>query len=102
MAARFKVLIAGGSLVGLTLALALERAGIDYEVFEKGEIGPDLGASIAIHGPAARILDQLGVWKDIEPTVTGVERGYLVDGKDGRPFLDTYYLRELMKVYVIE
>ncbi|KAJ5668175.1 uncharacterized protein N7477_006745 [Penicillium maclennaniae] len=39
----FKVLIAGGSLVGLGLALAFERAGIDYELFEKGDFAPQLG-----------------------------------------------------------
>ncbi|KAJ5545269.1 hypothetical protein N7535_006348 [Penicillium sp. DV-2018c] len=66
---QFKVLIAGGSLVGLGLALAFERAGIDYELFEKGEFAPQLGASIGIHPHTIRILEQLGVWGDIEKQV---------------------------------
>ncbi|KAJ9205744.1 hypothetical protein DTO021D3_1334 [Paecilomyces variotii] len=91
----FKVLIAGGGVSGLTLALALERAGIDYEVFEKGDIDTDLGASIAIHGPTVRILDQLGVWEDLEPLVTDMERCYRVDGKTGHVILDSDFHRVL-------
>lgn len=71
--ARFKVLIAGGSLVGLGLALALERAGIDYELFEKGQFAPQLGASIGLHPHSLRILDQLGVWEDIEREIIPLE-----------------------------
>ncbi|GAD94132.1 hypothetical protein ATEG_05898 [Paecilomyces variotii No. 5] len=91
----FKVLIAGGSVSGLTLALTLESAGIDYELFEKGDIDTDLGASIAINGPIIRILDQLGVWEDIEPIVTDLERSYRIDGKTGHVVLDSDYFRVL-------
>ncbi|KAJ9296677.1 hypothetical protein DTO271G3_4876 [Paecilomyces variotii] len=91
----FKVLIAGGSVSGLTLALVHERAGIDYELFEKGDIDTDLGASIAIHGPTVRILDQLGVWADIDPIVTDMGRCYRNDGKTGHAILDSDYPRVL-------
>lgn len=96
----FKVLISGGSLVGLTLALALERAGIDFEVFEKSEIGPQLGASIALHSQSVRILEQLGVWKDIAPTVTRLERIRRLDANDGRVVEESFQLREISRVYV--
>ncbi|PYI08852.1 FAD/NAD(P)-binding domain-containing protein [Aspergillus sclerotiicarbonarius CBS 121057] len=69
MADGFKVLIAGGSLVGLGLALALEQAGIDYELFEKGAFAPQLGASIGLHPQSLRILDQLGVEFDLQEGV---------------------------------
>lgn len=61
----FKVLIAGGSVAGLVLANALERAGIDYLVLEKREIAPNLGASISILCHTARVLEQLGMWQTI-------------------------------------
>ncbi|OMP89350.1 Zeaxanthin epoxidase, chloroplastic [Diplodia seriata] len=61
----FKVIIAGGSLVGLGLALSLERAGIDYELFEKRELAPQLGASVGWHPHGNRILKQLGVLEDM-------------------------------------
>lgn len=64
-----KVLIAGGSVSGLTLALILQRTGIEFEVLEKGDFAPQLGASIGIQPQVARILDQLGVWDDIAAKV---------------------------------
>lgn len=61
------VLIAGGSIAGLMLAKSLELAGIDYLVLEKhAKIAPDLGASIALFPNAARILDQIGCWDEVE------------------------------------
>jgi glycine/D-amino acid oxidase-like deaminating enzyme len=42
----FRVLIAGGSITGLSLALILEKAGIDYILLEKREIAPQFGASV--------------------------------------------------------
>lgn len=65
-----KVLIAGGSVAGLTLANIFEQIGIDFLVLEKyGEIAPDLGASIAIFPNGFRILDQLGCYDDIKALV---------------------------------
>ncbi|KAJ9130968.1 Zeaxanthin epoxidase, chloroplastic [Pleurostoma richardsiae] len=60
--APFRVLIAGGSVVGLTLANALEKAGIDYLVLEKRDIAPPVGASISVLCHTARVFEQLGVW----------------------------------------
>lgn len=54
----FKVLIAGGSVAGLTLALVLQSVNIEFEVLEKGDFATQLGATIGI---------QLGVWDEIEP-----------------------------------
>ncbi|KAI1171045.1 FAD/NAD(P)-binding domain-containing protein [Nemania sp. FL0916] len=57
----FKVIIAGGGVVGLTLANALERAGIDFILLEKRRIAPDLGASISLLSHSSRVYEQLGV-----------------------------------------
>ncbi|ERF72896.1 hypothetical protein EPUS_08704 [Endocarpon pusillum Z07020] len=62
-----KVIIVGGSVAGLTLAHCLYRAGIDYVVLEAREdIAPKQGASIGIFANGARILDQLGIYGEIE------------------------------------
>lgn len=51
--------------MGLYLALCLEQAGIDYVLLEKGEIGPELGASISLHPQSLKTLGQLGVADEI-------------------------------------
>lgn len=74
MSKSFRVVIVGGSVAGLTLANILERYGIDYVILEKHtNITPQLGASIAIQPHAARILDQLGLFKYLIPISMGVD-----------------------------
>jgi 2-polyprenyl-6-methoxyphenol hydroxylase-like FAD-dependent oxidoreductase len=71
---RVKVLIAGGSVAGLTLANILEQLDIDYLVLEKyGKIAPDMGASIGIFPNGFRILDQLGCYDAIKGLVEGAD-----------------------------
>jgi 2-polyprenyl-6-methoxyphenol hydroxylase-like FAD-dependent oxidoreductase len=62
-----KVIIVGGGIGGLTLANALERVDIDYVLLERrNEFAPQVGASIGIMSNGARILDQLGIFKELE------------------------------------
>ncbi|KAF1834747.1 hypothetical protein BDW02DRAFT_497498 [Decorospora gaudefroyi] len=66
-ARNFRVIIGGGGISGLTLANALEKAGIDYVLLEARDIiAPQVGASIGIFANGARILDQLGCFERIE------------------------------------
>ncbi|KAJ5096787.1 hypothetical protein N7456_007508 [Penicillium angulare] len=94
---QFKVLIAGGSLVGLGLALAFERAGIEYELFEKGDFAPQLGASIGLHPHSIRILEQLGVWEDIKNQVVPLQNRNHYDG-NGHCFEESQVLVEINKI----
>lgn len=57
---QFKVVIAGGGIAGLTLASALEKAGVDYVLLEKRDIAPDLGASITSLPCTTVVHEQLG------------------------------------------
>ncbi|KAJ5689708.1 hypothetical protein N7462_004100 [Penicillium macrosclerotiorum] len=93
----FKVLIAGGSLVGLGLALAFEHAGINYELFEKGDFAPQLGASIGLHPHSIRILEQLGVWQDIEKQVVPLQNRNHYDGA-GQCFEESHVLADIEKI----
>lgn len=64
------MVIVGGSIAGLSLALALERSGIDFVVLEAHPtIAPQAGASIAVLPSGARILDQLGCYDDVAALV---------------------------------
>ncbi|GME30130.1 putative FAD binding domain protein [Neofusicoccum parvum] len=85
----FKVVIAGGSIAGLTLACILEKLGIDFVVLEAyPEIAPQVGASIGLLPNGLRILDQLGLYPAIrgliqEPLTRSISRG-----ADGKAFLN--------------
>ncbi|KAI8191996.1 FAD-dependent monooxygenase paxM [Colletotrichum sp. SAR 10_86] len=95
-AQRFQVIIAGGSLVGLTTALALEKAGISYVLLEKREIAPHLGASISIHPHTQRVMEQLGVWPEIRAGVLPLENRQHYD-ENGVLFEDSSILQEISK-----
>lgn len=93
----FKVVIAGGSVVGLTTALALEKAGIDYVVLEKREIAPHIGASISIHPHTQRVMEQLGVWPELRAGVIPLEHRQHYD-QYGTMFEDSNILQEISKM----
>ncbi|KAL4944973.1 hypothetical protein BDV06DRAFT_232152 [Aspergillus oleicola] len=67
---KFKVIIVGGSIAGLTLAHCLSKLNVAYVVLEKRhEISPQEGASIGILPNGGQILDQLGLFDEIERNV---------------------------------
>lgn len=62
----FKVVIAGGSIAGLSLANMLQLVGIDYVILEAyPHVAPQVGASIGLLPHGNRILDQLGLFTKI-------------------------------------
>ncbi|PYH86338.1 FAD/NAD(P)-binding domain-containing protein [Aspergillus uvarum CBS 121591] len=81
-----KVLIAGGGISGLTLALSLEKHGVDYLLLEAyPDLAPRRGGGILVMPNGARILDQLGCYEDLYQRAggSGVSRLYL-RGPDGQ------------------
>ncbi|KAJ3563945.1 hypothetical protein NPX13_g8016 [Xylaria arbuscula] len=88
----FRVIIAGGGVTGLTLANALERAGIDFILLEKREIAPDLGASISLLCHNSRVYEQLGVVNLLDAaTVPLLDRHHF--SQDGYQFEDSGVLK---------
>ncbi|KAJ4244000.1 hypothetical protein NW762_014613 [Fusarium torreyae] len=62
----FRVVIAGGSITGLTLANMLQLHGIDFVVLEAyPDIAPQVGASIGLLPHGNRIMDQLGLYQKV-------------------------------------
>jgi 2-polyprenyl-6-methoxyphenol hydroxylase-like FAD-dependent oxidoreductase len=56
-----KALIIGGGIGGLAAALALDRRGIEVEIFEQAAEPDAAGASLSIGPNAVRLLDELGI-----------------------------------------
>ncbi|OJD33163.1 fad binding domain-containing protein [Diplodia corticola] len=82
---KFRVAIVGGSIAGLTLALALEKSGIDFVVLEAyPEIAPQVGASIAVLPNGFRVLDQLGCYEDLLKRVNCTIDNFIIRDSDGR------------------
>jgi salicylate hydroxylase len=56
-----KVVVVGGGIGGLAAAIALDRRGIEVEVFEQAAAIAPIGASLSIGPNAVRLLDELGL-----------------------------------------
>ncbi|KAF9573946.1 hypothetical protein BGW38_008368, partial [Lunasporangiospora selenospora] len=55
-----KVLIVGAGIGGLMTAIMLERAGMDYLVFEKAKECLPLGSALSLTSACSYIFEQLG------------------------------------------
>ncbi|KAI0202484.1 hypothetical protein F4808DRAFT_468608 [Astrocystis sublimbata] len=76
MASSFKILIIGGGIAGLSLAIMLEKYGLEYELLEKhADVAPKLGAGVGLTPNGARILDQIGVWDEMCRHASPVDSG---------------------------
>jgi len=62
-----KIIIAGGGPVGLIVGLVLGRAGVPVTLFDKGDILHQQPRAATIHPASLDILDDLGVYREIEP-----------------------------------
>ena len=79
-----RVAIAGGGLVGMSLALALGHAGIRVALIEasESEPGKDSGYGarpIALSEGSRRIFASLGVWDSLSVSVTPITRVHVSD-----------------------
>ncbi|KAK0615116.1 FAD binding domain-containing protein [Bombardia bombarda] len=65
----FRVIIVGGGPVGLTTALALSKAGIDFVLLERRDnvLNPSIGAGVALWPHGIRFMSQLGLHDRLAP-----------------------------------
>jgi naringenin degradation protein FdeE len=68
-----RVLIVGGGIAGMALAIVLQRAGVAAEIAEIDKDWRVYGAGITITGPTLRALDRLGLLEAV------VSEGYCYD-----------------------
>jgi salicylate hydroxylase len=96
------ILIAGGGIGGLSVALALALKSRRVHVLEKAPEFGELGYGIQVGPNASRMLDRLGLLKALEPHSVFPDALILVDAIDnreitrialGRAFLERYQYR---------
>lgn len=68
-----RALIVGGGIGGLATAIALARAGLDVQVFERAAEIREVGAGISLWTNAIRALDHLGVRQAIDAAAVAYE-----------------------------
>ncbi len=77
-----KVGIIGGGIAGLSTALALQKAGIDFHLFEQSPAFREVGAGILLNTSTRFLLDQLGVGEHFDAVSIPVKHFTIADYKD--------------------
>jgi 2-polyprenyl-6-methoxyphenol hydroxylase-like FAD-dependent oxidoreductase len=80
-----KVLVVGGGIAGLTLAVALRRRDIDVDIVELQPEWNVLGVGISLTGPTLRALKSIGLIDQCVGVAFGFDRIVFADAA-GRPF----------------
>ncbi|KAL3299674.1 FAD binding domain-containing protein [Colletotrichum asianum] len=87
---KMRILIVGGSVSGLSLAIMLEKFGIDYLILEAyPTIAPQLGASIGLLPNGLKILDQLGCYERLREIGGDIYYKCSIRSSDGRVLSET-------------
>ncbi len=80
-----KVLIVGGGIAGMSLAIRLQRQGVQTEIVERKTDWTVLGVGLILQGPAVRALQAVGILD------RGLQEGFgsnelLIGGAQGHVF----------------
>ncbi|KAH9858352.1 FAD/NAD-P-binding domain-containing protein [Lenzites betulinus] len=62
---KFEVAVIGGGVVGLTCAVALQKAGVPVQLFEAASAFGEIGAGVGLGPNAINVLKSIGIWDDV-------------------------------------
>jgi salicylate hydroxylase len=79
-----RVAIIGGGIGGLTAANALSRAGVEVAVYEAAAELKEIGAGVALHANAMRVLRAIGVEDGVRKAAGRSDWAVTRNGKTGR------------------
>jgi len=83
-----RILIVGGGIAGLALAVALQRHGIQADLVERRPTATPDGAAITLHANGVRVLDELGFGSDLKAASAPLPRWTFYDD-GGNPLCST-------------
>lgn len=90
-----RVAIIGGGIGGLTAANALLRAGVEVSVYEAAGELKEIGAGVALHANAMRVLRFIGVEDAVRKVAGKSEYAVTRDGVTGRVISRTARARQV-------
>lgn len=101
-ASKLRVIVVGGGPVGLTAALALERAGIDFVLLEsRSNVVIDAGSNLVLLPIGLRAFYQLGLRDPLNAVSSPLDRIHRMD-HTGRDIGDAQWFIEMRKKYVCQ
>jgi len=74
-----EVVIVGGGIGGLTMANALDRVGIDFQLYERAPEITEVGAGIGLSKGALDLLDMLGLGEEVRERGRWIRNVFLAD-----------------------
>jgi salicylate hydroxylase len=90
-----RVAIIGGGIGGLTAANALHRAGVEVSVYEAAGELKEIGAGVALHANAMRVLKFIGVEEAARKLAGRTDSAVTKDGISGRVISRTSRARQV-------
>ena len=84
-----RVAIIGGGIGGLTAATALSQAGIEVAVYEAAAELKEIGAGVALHPNAMKVLRALGVEGNVRRVAGRAQWQVMRNWKTGRVIAST-------------
>lgn len=83
--AKFRAVIVGGGLVGLTAAHIFTKVGIDFVILEKhNSVLTSQGTDLAVWPQTMRVFDQLDLLDTIDALLDHCNDIMIITSKDGR------------------
>ncbi len=79
-----RVAIIGGGIGGATAGCALARAGLEVSIYEAAPELKEIGAGVALHPNAMRVLRMIGVEHEVRRVAGRSEHAVTCDGRTGR------------------
>ncbi|WP_433033441.1 FAD-dependent monooxygenase [Actinomycetospora sp. CA-053990] len=78
-----RVVVAGAGIGGLTLGIALARAGVEVDLYEQADELREVGAAVALSANGTRELSRLGVGEALDSVSTQPTELIYRDGRSG-------------------